>query len=52
MAIITLDRSAEDIARALNGRREGRGWMARCPAHDNPGKAWVRIQSSFLANRS
>ena len=23
MAMITLDRSAEDIARALNGRREG-----------------------------
>lgn len=35
MAMITLDRSAEDIARALNGRREGRGWMARCPAHDD-----------------
>jgi putative DNA primase/helicase len=35
VAMITLDRSAEDIARALNGRREGRGWMARCPAHDD-----------------
>ncbi len=25
--------SAEAIAEALNGRRSGKGWMARCPAH-------------------
>ena len=24
---------AEDIARALNGKRSGRTWLARCPAH-------------------
>ncbi|HXG31930.1 MAG TPA: hypothetical protein VNJ11_01085 [Bryobacteraceae bacterium] len=27
--------SAEEIARALSGRRSGRGWVARCPAHDD-----------------
>ena len=27
--------SADDIARALNGRRSGRSWIARCPAHDD-----------------
>jgi hypothetical protein len=27
--------TAETIARALNGRRCGRGWSARCPAHDD-----------------
>jgi putative DNA primase/helicase len=27
--------SAEVIARALGGRRTGRGWSARCPAHDD-----------------
>ena len=26
-------RRAEAIAEALNGRRSGKGWMARCPAH-------------------
>ena len=26
---------AEDIARALNGRRRGKGWVCRCPAHDD-----------------
>ena len=25
--------TAADIARALGGRRSGRGWVARCPAH-------------------
>src|SRR5262245_48595178 len=24
-----------EIARALRGRRSGRGWLARCPAHDD-----------------
>jgi hypothetical protein len=27
--------SAEDIARALRGRRTGRQWVCRCPAHDD-----------------
>jgi hypothetical protein len=27
--------SAEEIARTLGGRKTGRGWMARCPAHDD-----------------
>ena len=27
--------TAETIARALGGRKAGRGWMARCPAHDD-----------------
>ena len=26
---------AETIAKALGGRRSGRGWVARCPAHDD-----------------
>lgn len=45
--------SAESIAFALGGRKSGRGWSARCPAHDdrNPslslgdsgnGRVWVR----------
>ncbi len=45
--------SAESIAIALGGRKSGRGWSARCPAHDdrNPslslgdsgnGRVWVR----------
>ena len=45
--------SAESIATALGGRKAGRGWSARCPAHDdrNPslslrdsanGGVWVR----------
>jgi hypothetical protein len=27
--------TAETIARALGGRKSGRGWSARCPAHDD-----------------
>jgi putative DNA primase/helicase len=27
--------TAETIAKALNGRKAGGGWMARCPAHDD-----------------
>ena len=27
--------SAEDIARALKGRRCSKGWICRCPAHDD-----------------
>lgn len=27
--------TAETIARALGGRKTGRSWMARCPAHDD-----------------
>ncbi len=27
--------AAESIAAALNGRKVGSGWMARCPAHDD-----------------
>lgn len=27
--------SAENIVRALHGRRAGSGWMARCPAHED-----------------
>jgi hypothetical protein len=27
--------TAEHIARALNGRKSGAGWMALCPAHDD-----------------
>jgi hypothetical protein len=26
---------AESVARALTGRRNGRGWLCRCPAHDD-----------------
>lgn len=29
--------TAEHIAGALGGRRSGRGWMARCPAHQDRG---------------
>jgi hypothetical protein len=31
--------SAETIAKALGGRKAGRGWMARCPAHDDDRQA-------------
>ena len=27
--------TAETIAKALNGRKAGSGWSARCPAHDD-----------------
>ena len=27
--------TAEDVAKALDGRKVGGGWMARCPAHDD-----------------
>ena len=27
--------TAENIARALEGRKVGIGWMARCPAHED-----------------
>ncbi len=27
--------TAADIARALDGRKSGRGWTARCPAHED-----------------
>ncbi len=27
--------TAEAIAKALGGRKAGRDWMARCPAHDD-----------------
>lgn len=27
--------TAADLAQALGGRRVTRGWMARCPAHDD-----------------
>jgi len=27
--------SGEELARSLNARRIGNGWMARCPAHDD-----------------
>lgn len=27
--------SAETIAKGLSGRKNGAGWMARCPAHDD-----------------
>jgi putative DNA primase/helicase len=30
-----LAQSAQDIARALRGGKAGRGWIARCPAHDD-----------------
>jgi hypothetical protein len=26
---------AETIAKALDGRKAGGGWMARCPGHDD-----------------
>jgi len=26
---------AREIAEALNARKTGRGWLARCPAHDD-----------------
>src|ERR1017187_8749981 len=29
--------TAESIAAGLHGRRCGRGWMAKCPAHDDRG---------------
>jgi hypothetical protein len=29
--------TGEHIARALHGRRSGRGWMTRCPAHQDRG---------------
>ena len=34
MIIPTKD-TAADLARALSGQRNGRGWMACCPAHDD-----------------
>ena len=27
--------TADDIARALGGKRSGRQWLCRCPAHDD-----------------
>jgi putative DNA primase/helicase len=27
--------TAENIAKALGGRKAGSGWMARCPAHED-----------------
>ena len=27
--------NAEEIARALGGRRSGKGWVAKCPAHQD-----------------
>jgi hypothetical protein len=27
--------TAAEIAGALHGKRSGRGWIARCPAHDD-----------------
>jgi hypothetical protein len=30
--------AAETIAKALGGHKQGRGWTARCPAHDDPAK--------------
>jgi hypothetical protein len=46
---------AETIALILNGRRAGKGWSARCPAHDdrhsslsicesNDNKVWRAVQ--------
>jgi hypothetical protein len=35
MAMQTRDCTAEDIARALKGRRNGHGWTAPCPSHDD-----------------
>lgn len=32
---IVLSTTAETIAKALGGRKAGRGWVARCPAHDD-----------------
>ncbi|MCW5976937.1 MAG: hypothetical protein KIT09_02615 [Bryobacteraceae bacterium] len=37
--------TAREIARALNGRKSGAGWSARCPAHDD------RSPSLTLAER-
>jgi len=31
----TIMTSAENLAKALGGRKAGAGWMARCPAHDD-----------------
>jgi hypothetical protein len=52
MAMIPFDCSAEDIARALNGRREGRSWMARCPAHDdrNPSLSITQADDRVLVH--
>jgi len=38
--------SAEDIAKALGGRKCGTGWIARCPAHDDHDPS-LSISESF-----
>jgi hypothetical protein len=52
--------TAEQIARALHGRRSGRGWMALCPAHkdrrpsfsitERNGKVLVNCRSGCTQN--
>jgi putative DNA primase/helicase len=32
---VTVEPTAEALARLLGGRRKGRGWLCRCPAHDD-----------------
>ena len=43
---------AEDISRSLNGRRARRGWMARCPAHDdrNPSLSIRQVDGIVLVH--
>lgn len=42
--------TAADIASALGGRRCGRGWLARCPAHDdrNPSLSIAEASGKLL----
>lgn len=35
IALALASQGAEPIAEALQGRRAGRGWVAKCPAHDD-----------------
>lgn len=35
MKIPSVSLRVDEIARALGGKRSGRGWMARCPAHED-----------------
>jgi hypothetical protein len=35
MATMTRYATAEELARSLGGRRSAKGWMARCPAHED-----------------
>lgn len=42
--------SAAEVALALGGRRSGRGWVARCPAHDDHTPSFAIADSADAAD--